>query len=119
MHPATHAQNHPDRPAYIMAGTGEAVTYRELNDRSNQGAQLFPNPFHPDQGEVFHLGNIPEGEKVVIYNMIGEHVYSFRTKGNPGFDVWDGLNLNGVRVVTGIYFLVVKGKVYRVAVVRG
>ena len=41
MHPATHAQNHPDRPAFIMAGTGEAVTYAELNDRSNQGAQLF------------------------------------------------------------------------------
>jgi long-chain acyl-CoA synthetase len=41
MHPATHAQNHPDRAAYIMASTGETVTYRELNDRSNQGAQLF------------------------------------------------------------------------------
>ncbi len=41
MHPATHAQNHPDRAAYIMASTGETVTYGELNDRSNQGAQLF------------------------------------------------------------------------------
>ncbi|HEX5379744.1 MAG TPA: acyl-CoA synthetase [Phenylobacterium sp.] len=41
MHPATHAQTHPDRAAYVMAGTGETVTYRELNDRSNQGAQLF------------------------------------------------------------------------------
>ncbi|WP_340643775.1 acyl-CoA synthetase [Phenylobacterium sp.] len=41
MHPATHATTHPDRAAYIMAGTGETVTYRELDDRSNQGAQLF------------------------------------------------------------------------------
>ncbi len=41
MHPATHAQTHPDRAAYIMAGTGETVTYRQLDDRSNQGAQLF------------------------------------------------------------------------------
>ena len=24
-----------------MAGSGEAVTYRQLDDRSNQGAQLF------------------------------------------------------------------------------
>ena len=41
MHPATHAQTHPDRAAYIMAGSGEQVTYKQLDDRSNQGAQLF------------------------------------------------------------------------------
>ena len=41
MHPATHAKTNPDRPAYIMASTGETVTYRELDERSNQGAQLF------------------------------------------------------------------------------
>jgi long-chain acyl-CoA synthetase len=28
MHPYIHAQNHPDRAAYIMAGTGETVTYK-------------------------------------------------------------------------------------------
>ena len=31
----------PDQLAYVMAAPGEAVTYRELNDRSNQLAQLF------------------------------------------------------------------------------
>ncbi|MFT3728993.1 MAG: acyl-CoA synthetase [Terricaulis sp.] len=41
MHPTNHAKTHPDRPAYIMAGSGETVTYRELDERSNQGAQLF------------------------------------------------------------------------------
>lgn len=41
MHPATHAKTTPDRPAYIMGSTGEAVTYRQLDERSNQGAQLF------------------------------------------------------------------------------
>ncbi len=41
MHPADHAQTSPDKPAYIMAATGETVTYKDLNDRSNQGAQLF------------------------------------------------------------------------------
>ncbi|HVI34441.1 acyl-CoA synthetase [Phenylobacterium sp.] len=41
MHPATHAKTQPDRPAYVMAGSGETVTYRELDERSNQGAQLF------------------------------------------------------------------------------
>lgn len=41
MHPATHAKTDPDRVAYLMAGSGEAVTYGELDARSNQGAQLF------------------------------------------------------------------------------
>ena len=40
-HPFHHAASTPDKPAYIMARTGETVTYRELEDRSNQGAQLF------------------------------------------------------------------------------
>jgi long-chain acyl-CoA synthetase len=41
MHPYLHAQTNPDRAAYIMAGTGETVTYKQLDERSNQGAQLF------------------------------------------------------------------------------
>ncbi|TNE42597.1 MAG: acyl-CoA synthetase [Alphaproteobacteria bacterium] len=41
MHPCIHAQSQPDKPAFIMARTGETVTYRELEDRSNQVAQYF------------------------------------------------------------------------------
>ena len=40
MHPYIHAQNNPDKPAYIMAGSGETVTYKELDERSNQLAHL-------------------------------------------------------------------------------
>jgi len=40
-HPGIQADKTPDKPAYIMASTGEVVSYRELNERSNQGAQLF------------------------------------------------------------------------------
>src|SRR3979490_3146500 len=39
MHPSIHARQTPDKPAYIMAGSGEVVTYRQLDDRSNQVAQ--------------------------------------------------------------------------------
>lgn len=38
MHPSVHARRTPDKPAYIMAGSGEIVTYRQLDDRSNQVA---------------------------------------------------------------------------------
>ncbi|THD65970.1 acyl-CoA synthetase [Phenylobacterium sp.] len=41
MHPANHAKTHPDKAAYVMAYSGETVTYAELDARSNQGAHLF------------------------------------------------------------------------------
>ncbi len=40
-HPSLHARSTPDKIAYQMAGSGEAITYRALDQRSNQGAQLF------------------------------------------------------------------------------
>ena len=41
MHPGIHAEATPDKPAYIMAASGKTVSYGELNDDSNRGAQLF------------------------------------------------------------------------------
>jgi len=41
MYTGKHAHLRPLQPAFIMAGTGEIVTYRELNARSNRLAQLF------------------------------------------------------------------------------
>jgi len=40
MHPYHHAQSQPDKIAYVMAGSGETVTYRQLDERSNQFAHL-------------------------------------------------------------------------------
>src|SRR5689334_8829284 len=40
-HPSIHARTFPDKIAYRMAGTGKAITYRELDELSNQGAHLF------------------------------------------------------------------------------
>jgi long-chain acyl-CoA synthetase len=40
-HPSIHARTHPDKIAYLMAGSGESLTYRQLDDCSNRGAQLF------------------------------------------------------------------------------
>ncbi len=40
-HPSITAQTYPHKPAIIMGESGEMVTYRELDERSNQGAQLF------------------------------------------------------------------------------
>lgn len=39
MHPGTYAATTPDRPAYVMGGTGEAVTYAALDDASRRLAR--------------------------------------------------------------------------------
>ncbi len=40
MHPSIHAKTQPERPAIIMAGSGETISFAELDRRSNQVAQL-------------------------------------------------------------------------------
>src|SRR6476646_11270508 len=40
-HPSVYARSQPNKIAYQMAGSGKAITYRELDELSNQGAQLF------------------------------------------------------------------------------
>ena len=41
MYTGKHARLRPLQPAFIMASTGEAVTYRELDERANRLAHLF------------------------------------------------------------------------------
>ncbi len=41
MHPCHHAKSHPERAAFIVADTGESLSYRELDEGSNRLAQLF------------------------------------------------------------------------------
>lgn len=41
MHLSQIAEQMPNKPAYIMSGSGHTVTYRELEDGTNQLAQLF------------------------------------------------------------------------------
>ncbi|HZM54269.1 MAG TPA: acyl-CoA synthetase [Acidimicrobiales bacterium] len=40
-HLGAQAKEHPDRTAVIMVGSGEATTYRELDERSNRLAHVF------------------------------------------------------------------------------
>ena len=40
MHPIAHAQSRPDHPAIIMAGTGETLTYRQMDELANRYAHL-------------------------------------------------------------------------------
>ncbi|MBU6473470.1 MAG: AMP-binding protein, partial [Alphaproteobacteria bacterium] len=40
MHPTVIARSAPEKPAIVMAASGEKLTYGQLDARSNQGAQL-------------------------------------------------------------------------------
>ena len=40
MHPCEHARINPDKPAYIMAGSGTVVSYGQLEERSQRCAQM-------------------------------------------------------------------------------
>ena len=41
MYPGIHGKEQPNKPAIIMGGSGQVVTYAELDARSNQLAQLW------------------------------------------------------------------------------
>ncbi|NKI16347.1 acyl-CoA synthetase [Spongiibacter sp. KMU-166] len=60
MHPSVHAQERPDAAAVIMAGSGEKTTYAQLEQRSNQGAQLFRQlGLQPGAGIAIWMKNCP------------------------------------------------------------
>jgi acyl-CoA synthetase (AMP-forming)/AMP-acid ligase II len=61
MHPYRHAEATPDKPAIIVAETGEAVSYAELNARSNQAAQWFrAEGLQPGDRVAFFMENAPD-----------------------------------------------------------
>ncbi|MBK5222366.1 MAG: AMP-binding protein [Acidimicrobiia bacterium] len=63
--PGTHAATKPEHPAYIMASTGQAVSFRELDDAANQVSQLI-RACGVERGEhvAFCLENHPDFYKI-------------------------------------------------------
>ena len=60
MYPGTFADTMPDKPAVIMGGTGEVMTYRELDAQANQLAHLFRAAgLEPGDHVAFCLENHP------------------------------------------------------------
>jgi acyl-CoA synthetase (AMP-forming)/AMP-acid ligase II len=60
MFPGAHAAATPDKPATIMGGTGEVVTYRQLDAEANRVSQLFRSlGLQPGDHVAFCLENHP------------------------------------------------------------
>jgi len=61
MHPSVHAAASPDKAALIVAETGEAISYAELDAASNRAAQLFRScGLGVGDTVALFLDNIPE-----------------------------------------------------------
>ena len=66
MYPGYHHQVRPDKTACMMAGTGESVTYAELDCRSNQAAHLFRHlGLNPGDGITILLPNVIQYLQIV------------------------------------------------------
>ena len=59
MYAGEYAKRHPERPAFVMASTGESVTYREFESRINRLAHLFRDQGlkHLDHYSIFMENN--------------------------------------------------------------
>ena len=65
LHPSCHAKITPDRLALVIADTGETLTYRALEDGSNQVAHLFRSlGLQPGQRVAMMISNTPEFAQV-------------------------------------------------------
>ena len=60
MYPGAHAATRPDHPAVIMAGTGQTMTYAELDEEANRLSQLFRSlGLQPGDHVAFCMENHP------------------------------------------------------------
>ena len=76
-------------------------------------SQNYPNPFNPTTRIDLSLPTACCWE-LAIYNAAGQCVNKFDGRGDPGVTtvVWDGTNMNGADVASGIYFYRVKAGAY-------
>ena len=99
MPPSVHAQATPDKPALICAGSGEVVSYKTLDDRSNQVAQLL-RALGLRSGDhiALMLENHPRWFEIcwgaqragLIYTAMSTHPLGWTTLGDEGFVDADG-----------------------------
>src|SRR5690348_11468281 len=66
MFPGTHAATNPDKPALIMVGSGQVVTYGELEDRSARLARAL-HDLGLRKGDVFAMLSDNSAEALELY----------------------------------------------------
>ncbi|MCX8093831.1 MAG: T9SS type A sorting domain-containing protein [Candidatus Goldbacteria bacterium] len=82
-------------------------------------AHVYPNPYNPNKGSgFFYVDNVVDQTKIYIYAMDGSLVNDGVFNSTQGRFKWDGLNKNGSRVVSGLYYLVLEDPSGKTRVLR-
>ncbi len=72
-------------------------------DPDYEDVKVFPNPATPDFGGVITIQGIRYNSDVKITDMGGNLVY--QTTSNGGTAIWNGKNLDGTKVASGVYLI--------------
>lgn len=106
--------------AGLCSYQGEASAAAEVLEKSN--VKVYPNPVAPDYDGPVVINGLTDNADVRIVNTAGQAVAGGRSNG--GTFTWDVRGQSGVRVGSGIYYIMVsdadakRGIVAKVAVVR-
>jgi hypothetical protein len=82
------------------------LSYRtdaSYEDPDYADVQVFPNPHRPEMGVPITIQGIKYNSDVKITDVAGNLVY--QTTSNGGTAAWDGKNIQGERVKTGVYLI--------------
>lgn len=98
---------------FISAVDTIVVTPNNPAPLSTPVLSAYPVPYNPGM-QSFHIDNLPHGGSATIYTETGLEVWHFEA-GEATSITWNGMNKNGSRVMSGVYYVVTKsadGKVY-------
>ena len=91
----------------VFIGTKKGTLVYESDAAPSQDdysdVYAYPNPVRPDYSGHITVAGLMDNSLVKITDSMGNLVYSGRSTG--GMFVWDGLNSEGSRVNTGVYYV--------------
>lgn len=90
---------------YISTSNG-LVSYRSevVNGSENlSNIKVFPNPIRPDYTGPITISGLRDNTTVKITDVQGKLVNEFKSQG--GSIIWDGNQMNGSRVASGVYLI--------------
>lgn len=97
--------DHKTGEIYIITDKG-MMSYRgdaTYEDESYSDVQVFPNPCRPDHDGVITIQGIRYDSDVKFTDVAGNLVY--KTNSNGGTATWNGRDLDGNRVASGVYLI--------------
>lgn len=97
--------NHDTGELFIITDKG-LVSYRTdatMEDPNYATTKVFPNPVRPNYEGVITIQGIRYDSDVKVTDAAGNLVY--KTTSNGGTATWDGKNLNGTKVTSGVYLI--------------